>query len=92
MWSDRRSQTQAEEEPGQTAERAGALRRLRALTEVMNPAVGDALSGVLAVEAVLRCRGWGLEEWDALYRDLPSRQLKVKARYRLDRPPPCVAT
>lgn len=71
---------QASEEPGQPPERAEALRKLRALTEVMNPAVGDALSGVLAVEAVLRCRGWALGDWDALYDDLPSKQLKVKAR------------
>lgn len=71
---------QAAAAPGQPPERALALRRLAALAEVMNPAVGDALSGVLAVEAVLRLRGWGLDEWDALYSDLPSRQLKVKAR------------
>lgn len=75
---------QASAEPGQAPQKAHALRKLRALTEVMNPAVGDALSGVLAVEAVLRLRGWGLDEWDALYADLPSRQLKVKASSILD--------
>ncbi len=58
------------------------MRELRALTRAINPAVGDALSGVLVVEAILRARGWGLDDWDALYRDLPSRQSKVSVRDR----------
>lgn len=40
-------------------------------------AVGDALSGVLMVEAGLRRRQWGLGQWAGLYQDLPSRQSKV---------------
>ena len=40
-------------------------------------AVGDALSGVLMVEAGLRRRQWGLRQWAELYQDLPSRQTKV---------------
>lgn len=56
---------------------AAALAELKALTEAINPAVGDALSGILVVEAVLRSKGWGLREWDAMYADLPSRQVKV---------------
>ena len=58
---------------------AAALSELEALTEAINPAVGDALSGILVVEAVLRSKGWGLPEWDAMYSDLPSRQVKVQA-------------
>ena len=46
---------------------------------MVNQAVGDALSGLLLVEAALRRRGWGLAEWGALYGDLPSRQLKARA-------------
>ncbi len=41
-------------------------------------AVGDAMSGILLVEAALRRRGWGLPDWGALYADLPSRQLKAR--------------
>ena len=41
-------------------------------------AVGDALSGVLLVEAALRILGWSLPDWAATYADLPSRQLKVR--------------
>ena len=40
-------------------------------------AVGDAISDMLFVEAVLTLRGWQLEDWDALYTDLPSRQTKL---------------
>ena len=40
-------------------------------------AVGDALSGVLMVEAGLRWRQWGLGQWAELYQDWPSRQTKV---------------
>lgn len=40
-------------------------------------AVGDALSGVLMVEAGLRRQQWGLQQWAGLYQDLPSRQTKV---------------
>jgi hypothetical protein len=47
---------------------------------MVNQAVGDALSGLLLAEAALRRRAWGLAEWDALYADLPSRQLKARAR------------
>ncbi len=54
-----------------------AARDLLALAGAVNQAVGDALSGLLLVEAALRRRGWGLDEWGALYADLPSRQLKV---------------
>ena len=59
------------------ADAAAALRELVALTEAINPAVGDALSGILVVEAVLRAKGWDLERWNAMYTDLPSKQVKV---------------
>ena len=59
-----------------------ALRELKAMTEAINPAVGDALSGILVVEAVLLAKGWGLTEWGNMYADLPSRQVKVTVRDR----------
>lgn len=52
--------------------------RLLAVSQLINPAVGDALSGLLLVEAVLQYYGWSLQRWSELYHDLPSRQLKVK--------------
>ena len=54
-----------------------AAKDLLALVDMINQAVGDALSGILLVEAALRRRKWGLDEWATLYTDLPSRQLKV---------------
>ncbi|KAL8141803.1 hypothetical protein V2J09_014835 [Rumex salicifolius] len=55
-----------------------AALRLLAVSKLINQAVGDALSGVLLVEAILRHMGWSVENWNNIYHDLPSRQLKVK--------------
>lgn len=49
-----------------------------ATTEMVNQAVGDALSGILMIETILRYYNWSLEKWNSMYKDLPSRQLKVK--------------
>ena len=58
-------------------DRQEAAKDLLALVGMINQAVGDALSGILLVEAALRRRQWGLSDWANLYIDLPSRQLKV---------------
>ncbi|WOL19710.1 phosphoacetylglucosamine mutase isoform X2 [Canna indica] len=55
-----------------------AVLRLLAVSQLINQAVGDALSGLLLVEAVLQYKGWSIKRWNELYQDLPSRQLKVK--------------
>jgi phosphoacetylglucosamine mutase len=54
-----------------------ALERLVGLTDVINQTVGDALSDMLLVEAVLAHKSFGGAEWDALYADLPNRLVKV---------------
>ena len=54
-----------------------AAKDLLALMSMVNQAVGDALSGILMVEAALRRRQWGLNDWAQLYTDLPNRQLKA---------------
>jgi phosphoacetylglucosamine mutase len=51
---------------------------LAALLDLINQCVGDAVSDLLLVEVALFHAGWGLQEWDALYEDLPSEMLKVK--------------
>lgn len=63
-------------------EAAAAASIFIALSQAVNQSVGDAISGILLVEAALRRKGWGLEDWAALYTDLPSRQLKVKVADR----------
>lgn len=59
-----------------------AALRLLAVSKLINQAAGDALSGLLLVEAVLYYMGWSMQNWIELYDDLPSRQLKVKVADR----------
>ena len=55
-----------------------ALETLRALTELINQTVGDALSDLLLVEVILAHKGWGPKEWDLTYTDLPNRLVRVE--------------
>ncbi|KAG7555658.1 Alpha-D-phosphohexomutase C-terminal [Arabidopsis suecica] len=55
-----------------------AVSRLVAVSNLINQAVGDALSGVLLVEVILQHMGWSIQKWNELYKDLPSRQIKVE--------------
>lgn len=50
---------------------------LAALVSLVNACVGDAISDLLLVEAVLALRGLSLEAWEAAYAELPSVQLKL---------------
>lgn len=61
----------------QDAATAAAAKQLLLLRDLINEAVGDAISIFLAVEAVLRLLDWSCEEWLAMYADLPNRQVKV---------------
>lgn len=54
-----------------------AARELLAVEQMVNQAVGDALSGILLVEAFLRRRQWSLRNLADLYDDLPSCMRKV---------------
>lgn len=69
-------------EPSKDLEKRNAAKRLWAVSNLINQAVGDALSGLLLVEAILQHMGWSVDTWNELYRDLPSRQLKVKVADR----------
>ena len=55
-----------------------ALRRLRVLPALVNQSVGDAMSDMMLVDAILFLRGWDLSTWASLYSDMPSKQAKVK--------------
>ena len=59
-----------------------AIRRLSAVANLANQAVGDALADALLVEAILCVTKTSIEGWDAIYADLPSRQLKQKVKSR----------
>ena len=54
-----------------------ALNNLKALMELINQTVGDALSDLLLVETILMHRQWTPKEWDSAYTDLPNRLVKV---------------
>lgn len=60
-----------------TPAQSTALNHLVNLTNLINQTVGDALSDVLLVEAVLAHKSYSAVEWDALYSDLPNRLVKV---------------
>ncbi|CAB4473790.1 Phosphoacetylglucosamine mutase [Rhizophagus irregularis] len=62
---------------GQTAGQKEAIEKLRALTDLINQTVGDALSDLLLVETILTNRQWSLKKWDQAYSDLPNRLVKV---------------
>jgi len=59
-----------------------ALYVLKNLKDCINETVGDAITDLLAVELVLALRNLGVRDWDTLYTDLPSRQLKVTIKDR----------
>jgi len=61
---------------------ARAARQLLLFRDVINEAVGDAISNMLAIEAVLRLQDWSCEDWLGMYADLPNRQIKVKVANR----------
>lgn len=63
-----------------TKKRAALL--LRSTIDVINQTVGDAISDMLLIEAILAVRGMTIQQWDAMYSDLPNRQLKVKVSDR----------
>ncbi|EIW71736.1 hypothetical protein TREMEDRAFT_28226 [Tremella mesenterica DSM 1558] len=60
-----------------TPEAGNAIRHLLNFYELINQAVGDAMSDMLLVEAVLAHKGWGSSEWNAGYQDLPNKLEKV---------------
>jgi phosphoacetylglucosamine mutase len=62
----------------QTQDSLSATRQILAFSELINQTVGDALSDMLMVEAILALRQWGASEWDMAYEDLPNRLLKVE--------------
>jgi phosphoacetylglucosamine mutase len=64
------------------SEQNKAATELVSMIDLINQAVGDAMSDMLVVEAVLSSRGWDLQTWYSCYTDLSSRQLKVKVKDR----------
>ncbi|KAL7267841.1 Phosphoacetylglucosamine Mutase [Rhizina undulata] len=81
LFSTNALQTIATHSPESPAQ-ATALENLRALVDLINQTVGDALSDLLLVEVILAHKGWGPKEWDSTYTDLPNRLVRVEVRDR----------
>ncbi|XP_036895293.1 phosphoacetylglucosamine mutase isoform X1 [Sturnira hondurensis] len=63
-------------------EKRKAAKMLENIIDLFNQAAGDAISDMLVVEAILALKGLTVQQWDALYTDLPNRQLKVQVADR----------
>lgn len=61
---------------------ARAASQAAALASASNQAVGDALSGLLLVDAALRGLGWSVAAWAGAYADLPSAHAAVRVADR----------
>merc|ERR1712136_561222 len=59
-----------------------AANKLITFLDVINPTVGDAMSDMLAVEAILHEKEWSARDWSKIYSELPNRQRKVKVADR----------
>ncbi|XP_038616965.1 phosphoacetylglucosamine mutase [Tachyglossus aculeatus] len=59
-----------------------AARMLENTIDLTNQTVGDAISDMLLIEAVLLLKGLTVQQWDTIYTDLPNRQRKVKVTDR----------
>lgn len=70
------------ENPNSDDEKKRAALLLQNTINVINQTVGDAISDMLLIEAILAIKGMSVQQWDAIYTDLPNRQLKVKVADR----------
>ena len=59
-----------------------ALTVLRAVTDLINQTVGDAISDLLLVEVILAQKDFTVKEWLATYTDLPNKLARVSVRDR----------
>ncbi|PWA27890.1 hypothetical protein CCH79_00000078, partial [Gambusia affinis] len=69
-------------DPNINDERKKAAFLLQNTIDIINQTVGDAISDMLLIEAILAIKGMTVQQWDAIYSDLPNRQLKVQVSDR----------
>ncbi|NXQ97627.1 AGM1 mutase, partial [Sagittarius serpentarius] len=63
-------------------EKREAARVLENMIDLINQTVGDAIADMLVVEAILALKGLTVQQWDAIYTDLPNRLLRVQVTDR----------
>ncbi|KAK3679488.1 Phosphoacetylglucosamine Mutase [Recurvomyces mirabilis] len=76
LFSERAQKAMRKHQP-QSPAQMEALETLRALTDLINQTVGDALSDFLLVETILAHKEWTVREWLSTYTDLPNKLAKV---------------
>ncbi|OMH79473.1 Phosphoacetylglucosamine mutase [Zancudomyces culisetae] len=59
-----------------------AVEKLLALRDVINETIGDAMSDMLVVEAILATKDWCLDDWNQTYTGLPNKLMKVTVKDR----------
>lgn len=57
-----------------------ACSKVLTLIDIINEAVGDAISDMLLVETILHDKGWDIKQWESCYVDLPNKLLKVTVK------------
>ncbi|XP_044145488.1 phosphoacetylglucosamine mutase isoform X2 [Bufo gargarizans] len=62
---------------GANEESRKAAQTLEHVINLINQTVGDAISDMLVIEAILFLKSLTVQKWDGIYSDLPNRQLKV---------------
>ena len=77
LFSSTAIQTFKTKEPQSPAQK-DALDILGALADLINQAVGDAISDMLMVEVILAHKGWTMKDWALTYQDLPNRLVRVE--------------
>ena len=68
--------------PNNSEKCATALQDLLNLSRLINQTIGDAISDLLAVEAILQRLNWGVADWEGMYSDYANRLMKVKVADR----------
>ncbi|XP_071404780.1 phosphoacetylglucosamine mutase [Pithys albifrons albifrons] len=63
-------------------EKREAAKVLENMIDLINQTVGDAISDMLVIEAILALKGLTVQQWDGIYTDLPNRLLKVQVADR----------
>ncbi len=58
------------------------VQKLVAFLKMSNIYVGDAISNLLMIEAILRDKGMSINEFARIYKDYPSRMFKIKVHDR----------
>ncbi|UYV60886.1 PGM3 [Cordylochernes scorpioides] len=69
--------TAVKEDKAASVEQQRAADQLLAISRLINPTVGDAISDLLLTEAILYARDWSVEDWDNIYQPVPYHLSKV---------------